>query len=399
MQASQIEKNRLKGTHIDGASKTLALLFTFELSLLDWKKSGLLSREIRYYKKWVDDGWRVIWITYGDQSDLQSSEDLCGIEILPIYSVLKKSKSKLVRFLQSFFLYSYLKPYISSCALIKTNQMYGAWVVWGFKLFNKNKIIIRCGFQHLWTHVRETKGFYHLGIKSILYYVIEAITHTLADQIIYTSQSSIDFVRKMYFWISPKKMHLIPNFIDTKLFNTSESKDFSSKKALGVGRLNQVKRWPELFSSIQNKNWSIDVVGKGELEATLKNQVKDKNLPVTFLGVYSNDELANVYKKYSYFCLNSSFENNPKTLMEALSAGLVCIASDVVGINEILSDEVNGFKVKKNESFESVISKIEKIPQSKLLKISNSARDYAIQNFDIQSAFAKETKIVNRILS
>lgn len=390
--------NEVSCAKVDLTTKTLALLFTFELSLLDWKNSGLLSREVRYYKKWVDDGWKVIWITYGGKSDLQTSEDLGGIEVLPVYSVLKKSNSKILRLLQSFLLFYYLKPYIARHAVIKTNQMNGAWAAWGFKLFNKNKIIIRCGFQQLWTHFRETRGIYRRWIKSIMYFAIEAFSHTLADQIIYTSQSSIDFIKKTNFWISSKKIHLIPNFIDTKLFSTSELKDFSSKKALGVGRLNQVKRWPELFGSIQNKNWSIDVVGRGELETTLKNQVQDEGLPVMFLGVYSNDELADVYKKYSYFFLNSSFENNPKTLMEALSAGLICIAPDVVGINEIIDDGVNGFKVKKGESFENIISKIERTPQDELLKISKLARDYAIQNFDIQNAYSKEIKIMNGVL-
>lgn len=377
--------------------KTLALLFTFELSLLDWKKSGLLSREIRYYKKWVDDGWKVVWVTYGDQTDI-NAEDLGGIEVLPVYSVLKKSKFTLVRFLQSFLLFYYLKSKINSQAIIKTNQMKGAWATWGFKLFNGNKVVIRCGFQQVWTHFREARGFVHRWVKSLAYFIVEAVSHTLADQIIYTSQSSIDFVKKTYFWVSAKKMHLISNFIDTALFNDSTAKDFSSKKALGVGRLNQIKRWPELFSSIQNKNWSLDVIGKGELESQLKSQVKDKNLPITFLGVYPNDELASVYKKYSYFCLNSIFENNPKTLMEALSAGLICIAPDVVGINEILDDGKNGFKVRKNESFESVISKIENTSQNDLALISKNARNYAVKNFDIQSVYRMETEVMSGVL-
>lgn len=378
--------------------KTLVLFFTFELSLKDWRQSGLLSREIRYYKKWTDDGWNVIWVTYGDTSDFEQINDLGDIQILPVYSVFKKSKYKFVRFLQSFFLFYFLRKKISNSAIIKTNQMKGAWATWGFKIFNRNKIVIRCGFQQLWTHFREARGFFHRWIKSFGYFSVEVISHTLADLIIYTSQSSIDFVSKIYFWISKKKLLLIPNFIDTKLFNTAPSKNFESKKALGVGRLNQIKRWPELFGSIKNKRWSIDVVGKGELESDLKNQVLNKKLPVQFLGVYSNDQLAEIYKKYSYFCLNSIFENNPKTLMEAMSSGLICIAPDVVGINEVLEDGVNGFKVKAGETFESVISKIESTPRDQLERVSNAARFYAVQNFDINSVYQKEVNNIFEVL-
>lgn len=376
--------------------KTLVLFFTFELSLRDWKEAGLLSREVRYYKKWMDDGWKVIWVTYGDKSDFNYAQDLQGIELLPIYSLLPRSKFKVLRFLQSLFLFRFLKLQTAN-AIIKTNQMKGSWVVWGFKL-NKNKIILRCGFQQLWTHFREARGLYNRWIKSLIYFLMEMVSHTIADEILYTSQSSIDFVKKFYFWVDQQKLHLIPNFIDTDLFCEASEKNFLARKALGVGRLNKIKRWPELFESINNKNWSLDVAGQGELEEALKLQVKNQHLPVQFLGIYPNDKLAEVYKKYSYFCLNSIFENNPKTLMEALSAGLICIVADVVGINEIIEDGVNGYKVKSGESFESVISKIENTPQPQLEKISYRARMYAIQNFNIQSVYKKELDAIRKDL-
>ena len=46
------------------------LFFTYGISLLEWKKSGLLDREIKLYEKLNKDyGLNFTFVTYGDKSD------------------------------------------------------------------------------------------------------------------------------------------------------------------------------------------------------------------------------------------------------------------------------------------------------------------------------------------
>ena len=53
------------------------LFFTYGISLLEWKKSGLLDREIKLYKKLNEDyGLNFTFVTYGDKSDFAILNEL-----------------------------------------------------------------------------------------------------------------------------------------------------------------------------------------------------------------------------------------------------------------------------------------------------------------------------------
>ena len=48
----------------------ITLIFTFDVSLKIWKESGLLSREVLYYKKLIEqDKVSVNFLTFGDADD------------------------------------------------------------------------------------------------------------------------------------------------------------------------------------------------------------------------------------------------------------------------------------------------------------------------------------------
>src|SRR3972149_402807 len=64
---------------------------------------------------------------------------------------------------------------------------------------------------------------------------------------------------------------------------------------------------------------------------------------VRFMGSISNEELPPVLNRYRFFALPSVREGMPKALIEAMACGLVCIGTDVEGINEIIRDGENGF--------------------------------------------------------
>ena len=44
----------------------LVVFLTYGTSLDDWKNAGLLTREIKLYKKLSNLGWEIILVTYGD---------------------------------------------------------------------------------------------------------------------------------------------------------------------------------------------------------------------------------------------------------------------------------------------------------------------------------------------
>ena len=73
----------------------LSVFFTFDMSLRDWHNNGLLQREIVLYQELIKKyGIKVQFITYGDDSDYEFRNQLSDIEIIPIYSYIKKPKNR-----------------------------------------------------------------------------------------------------------------------------------------------------------------------------------------------------------------------------------------------------------------------------------------------------------------
>ncbi len=87
----------------------VVLFFTYDISLNDWKTSGILDRELRIYEELEkNENFKFTFITYGDIKDSKIISNP-NINVIPIYSIFKRSKNSLVRFIKSFVFPFYLK--------------------------------------------------------------------------------------------------------------------------------------------------------------------------------------------------------------------------------------------------------------------------------------------------
>lgn len=87
-----------------------------------------------------------------------------------------------------------------------------------------------------------------------------------------------------------------------------------------------------------------------------KNGCMDK---VTFHGGVDNTEVFKFYQEHSvtFFVNTSSTEGIPVSIMEAMSMGIPCIATDVGATSELVSDD-NGYLLDKNDDPEAISQKI-----------------------------------------
>ena len=119
---------------------------------------------------------------------------------------------------------------------------------------------------------------------------------------------------------------------------------------LAVGRLTNQKGFDRLISAwsrIEDRagDWRLVIVGSGELENELKQQVADANLSnVRFVSATSNIE--QWYDKASIYAMTSRFEGFPMVLLEAMAKGLPIVVYDcLTGPRELVDDGVNGHLV------------------------------------------------------
>ena len=159
--------------------------------------------------------------------------------------------------------------------------------------------------------------------------------------------------------IKEKNLVVIPNGVDISEFSKIPNANFFNKyldgkndykKVVFVGRLDAQKGVEYLIRAIPNviKNYSkvhFFILGNGNLEKMLKNLAKELNLAknVTFLDMISLEKMAEFYSSADIFCLPSIHEGFPLSIAEALSIGLVIVASATEGIPEAIIENKNGF--------------------------------------------------------
>ena len=365
--------------------------FTFDYSLQIWKDSGNLDRELEYFE-FLNRKYNhtFIFITYGDISDYKIIDNCEYIEVVPIYALIKKSKSKFMRYVQSFKIPFILKNKIKNFDIIKQNQLLGSWVSIVFKITTKKPIVTRTGYDMFLFSVYEKKSIF----IRLLYYLLTQFTLIFSN--IYTVSSSVDkhFIQKNYF-ATQNKVELIPNWI--KIEENKPLKSRSQNKILSIGRLEHQKNLSYLISSFENTNYEIDLYGVGSLQTELKELAKEKRVKVNFLGVLPFSELKKVYNDYKFFISTSYFEGNPKTILEAMSRGCIVVASNIKNNQEVIDDSINGILFDFNGNLESIINELNKDNNITEI-ISQNAVNKVIKNNSIENVCELEVNTMKKIL-
>ena len=87
----------------------------------------------------------------------------------------------------------------------------------------------------------------------------------------------------------------------------------------------------------------LDLVGGGELEASIRDLVRQLNLShVSFLGVASRQEIGRVYDRADIFVNASNLDNMPVSVLEAFAAGTPVVTTEPEGMKYIVSHERTG---------------------------------------------------------
>jgi glycosyltransferase involved in cell wall biosynthesis len=122
--------------------------------------------------------------------------------------------------------------------------------------------------------------------------------------------------------------------------------------------------------------------------------------PVINLGeICDRQKLYETIKDFHILILCSISEGFGLVIAEAMTCGLVPLATDVGGVRESFQDGINGFLIKSKEEQEIIdefISDIKVLNSSKKLlqQMSNSAREYVQEHFNYDRFKVEYTKVV-----
>lgn len=119
-------------------------------------------------------------------------------------------------------------------------------------------------------------------------------------------------------------------------------------EVLTVGRLAVHKGLDVLLTALARLSpdlrWRLSIVGDGPQRAVLEAQVSRLNLAerVRFKGWAKRDALPAIYRDADLFLLPSREEGMANVLMEAMCAGLPCVATRIAGSSEAVVDGETG---------------------------------------------------------
>ena len=365
----------------------ILIILTFNKSLKQWNSEGTLSREIKYYEQLSKiSNSKITFLSYGDKNDAYFVKNKSGLEVIPIHKI-KTNHSKIFNlFFSIYFILKNIKIF-KKYDFVKTNQNYGSWIGVILKILNPKTLFISRGGYDLF----HFKSLENNKLHMIITYFICLICYKFADKIMVPNHFYSSFVYKK-FKINMKKIYILPNYVDTNLFKKRYSKK-KTNKILFIGRFTNQKNLFNLLRIFSNNKYCLDLLGDGPLKDDLIAYAKIINCKINILSPIKNEKIPNLFSKYKFFILNSFFEGNPKVLLEAMASELLCIGSNVIGINNIIRHKKNGLLIDKINLNNSIFSNLN---NKKLIKkININSRKYITNNHSLDVIVKKELKIYN----
>lgn len=368
----------------------ISLFFTRNISLSTWLEKGLFDREKLIYEKYIDEEicTSINWFTYGTNDEKiakQLIEEGKLNKNIYVYQMPKIFNTLIGRMIYSFLVpFLYLKV-LKNSSVIKTNQIDGSISAVIAKFLTKKPLIVRTGFTLSLFAMRMKKNRLILFVV----YIIELLAYKLSNKIIVSSKYDKEYIVKRY-KVKINKVHVLYNYINSeKFYNKNIQRD--SDRILTVVRLTEQKNLFNLIEAISETNYILDIYGDGSLKEQLISHADKFNAKVNFLGIVSNDRLTDIFNKYNYFILASYYEGMPKVLLEAMACGCVCTGTNVMGINEVIKNNFNGYLSKSVESKDirdMIVSM--KIDDNILINASKTITT----NFTLNSFIKKEKAII-----
>lgn len=262
-------------------------------------------------------------------------------------------------------------------------------IIYLLKVISSKKIVI--SFQYDWAE--QTRANY----KNIKYYISRWVERS--------SVKNADFVISTMSWLHNKvinfygksetKCSIIPNYVDLNIFYP-ETKE---KIIVFAGRLHWSKGIEILIKSFLkfSENYSdykLYIFGDGEEKQKLI-ELADGNSQIYFMGTKPTNEYANYLRKAEVFILPTiTMEGHPKALIEAMASGCKCIASDVPGNKDVLT-EAGSLSLFKPNDEEELIKKLNQLP---FINFKNTL-DFAVKSYEKKQLFEKEIKILESRIS
>lgn len=127
-------------------------------------------------------------------------------------------------------------------------------------------------------------------------------------------------------------------------------------------------------------------IGDGRLRSRLEAEIAGLKLQHRFHLAGWKENATEWFSAFDVFCLPSLYEGLPLALLEAMSAGLPCVVSDVDGTRDAIDQSVSGFRCTVNDvqSWQDSLTALIALPEL-CSRIGDAARTRHAAEFSIEA--------------
>lgn len=211
----------------------------------------------------------------------------------------------------------------------------------------------------------------------------------------------------------PSKIEVIYNAVDWSALQTTKSRD-AMREELGLGpyapvagivaRLTEQKAHDVLFQALATtpglERLHLVVVGDGHLRERLEKLAVELGIAdrLRFLG--ARRDLGDLMSAMDMFVMPSLWEGLPLSMVLAMGAGLPVVATNVAGIPEVVSHDVNGLLVPPSDAVAlgGALAQLVRNPDMRL-RLGAAAREWAVPRFGVDGYVASVTALYDRLLA
>lgn len=274
-------------------------------------------------------------------------------------------------------------------------QMHGVTKVFGSNIPTLFLVRLLSGCPMMVTYqlnyAEAMRGSERNPLKRLLGPLLERLALSPADLVLVTTELLGTKVNTVY----RKSTVLLPNWVNLSRVNSEEKNIERSKDLiLYAGRLHWLKGVNiliEAFAQIKPSHAQARLVicGAGEEneESKLRAQVESLGLTdVEFRERIENTKVLELMHSAAIFVLPTiTMEGHPKSLIEAMACGAACVATDVPGIQNVITNGENGLLVPPSDAvaLARTISYLLSEPRIGLELGRNAQRDTRQLEFDV----------------
>jgi glycosyltransferase involved in cell wall biosynthesis len=208
-----------------------------------------------------------------------------------------------------------------------------------------------------------------LKLASLPAIALERLTLTRASEVLAVSAQSRADLLGVYN-LDPDRVDIIGNGVDYERFSVPRdtAEPAFAKRVLVVSRLEprkNVKEAIEVVAELPRGTCHLEIAGDGSQRPALVELAKSLGVAdvVHFLGRVDEASLPEVYARSSIFLTTSNSEGFGLSLLEAMSSGCACLASDLPTHRALVEHGVGGLVYKRRPELASYLKDLLSSPE------------------------------------